>query len=383
MFLTDRLDINTERTYTDEGFLSVPARISRIGVQQYLASEMGLTDRDPKEPVLIFRPESEVFDQTSLESFANKPVTNNHPPDLISSKNAKKFAVGHAGPEVVRDGDFAKTTLYVNDAEAIASIESGKVELSNGYTADIDWTPGITPDGISYDAVQRNIKGNHIAIVERGRAGAACRVADQSPKPEEIKTMSKITVDGVDFDVSEQAAQAVSKLQARLRDAEEETMTAAEKLKKKEDEEAEKLKEAKKEEDSLHAKIDSLKESVPTADKLDKLVADRMTLIDTARKIAPTVEWKGKDADALRKEIVSVSCPNVCLDDASADYITARFDILAEGVAGNNQTTLDAGFAKLVTEPSSPGPKLSPAKEARNRMIADAKVAYLPKGVAK
>ena len=236
MFLKDRLDINSERSYTDEGFLLVPARISRSGVQEYIAAEMGLQDRDPTDIIKVYRPEEEVFSEESLSSFANKPVTNNHPPELINTDNAKEFTVGHAGPSVVRDGSFSKTELYIIDSKSISDIESGKVELSNGYTADIDWTPGVSPDGEQYDAVQRNIKGNHIAIVERGRAGRDCRVADRLPNVGDSLAMAKITIDGVDYEVSDQAAQAVGKLHTRLNDAEMSAEETAKEKKVKEDE---------------------------------------------------------------------------------------------------------------------------------------------------
>jgi len=288
MFLYDRLNITTtEREYTDEGFLKVPARISRTGIQIYRAAEMGITDKEPNEPIKVFRPEEEVFSNSSLSSFANKPVTDNHPPELINAKNSKKFSVGHAGPEVIKDGDFAITTLYVTDADAIAKIESGKVELSNGYVADIDWTPGVTPDGETYDAIQRNIKGNHIAIVERGRAGPQCRVADNLPTDGDKVTMAKITIDGVDFEVTDQAAQAVGKLQVRLSDAEKETSEEEKKRKIKEDEMEEAKKEAKKSEDSLQAKLDDATSKIPTTDSIDKLVTERTTVVDTVLKVMP------------------------------------------------------------------------------------------------
>ena len=68
MFLEDRSPISSERTYTDEGFLVVPARISRTGIQEYLAVEMGLTDRDPNDIIRVYRPEEEVFSDLSLSS---------------------------------------------------------------------------------------------------------------------------------------------------------------------------------------------------------------------------------------------------------------------------------------------------------------------------
>ena len=351
MFLKDRLDINSERSYTDEGFLLVPARISRSGVQEYIAAEMGLQDRDPTDIIKVYRPEEEVFSEESLSSFANKPVTNNHPPELINTDNAKEFTVGHAGPSVVRDGSFSKTELYIIDSKSISDIESGKVELSNGYTADIDWTPGVSPDGEQYDAVQRNIKGNHIAIVERGRAGRDCRVADQLPNVGDSLAMAKITIDGVDYEVSDQAAQAVGKLHTRLSDAEMSAEEIEKEKKAKEDEAEAAKKAAEKTEDSLKAKLDDATSKVPTADALDKLVAARTELVDKVRKILPEVEWEGKDNASLMKEAVAAKCANVQMDSVSTDYIQARFDMLVESVQGVND--LDSAFRQEVTTKDS------------------------------
>jgi len=347
MFLKDRLDINSERKYTDEGFLVVPARISRIGVQEYLAGEMGVEDRQPDDIIRVYRPEEEVFSDLSLGSFSNKPMTNGHPPVLVNASNAKEYSVGHAGTAVTRDGSFSKTDLFIIDAKAIEDVESGKVELSNGYTADIDWTPGVSQDGEQYDAVQRNIKGNHIAIVERGRAGRDCRVADQLPNLGDISKMAKITIDGVDYEVSDQAAQAVGKLHTRLSDAEMSAEEIEKEKKAKEDEMEEAKKAAEKTEDSLKAKLDDATSKVPTADALDKLVAARTELVDKVRQILPEIEWKGKDNDSLMKEAVAAKCENVQTDSVSADYIQARFDILAESVQGTND--LDNAFRQEVT----------------------------------
>ena len=382
MYLHDRLTLNSERTYTDEGFLQVPSRISRVGIQQYTALEMGLTDRDPTDIIKVFRPEEEVFSQDSLTSFANKPITDNHPPELVTAKNSKEFSVGHAGPEVTQDGMFAKTILHVTDADAIAKIESGKVELSNGYIADIDWTPGVTPDsGENYDAIQRNIKGNHIAIVERGRAGSECRVTDTLPTEGDRVIMAKIHIDGVDFEVPDQAAQAVGKLQSRLADAEEETQTEAEKLKAKEDEMEEAEKKAKKSEDSLQAKLDTATSKIPTADTLDKLVTDRSDLIAKVVKIAPDVKWEGKDAATLRKEVVALLCPAVQMDSASADYIDARFDTLVEDVETNSQHNLDEAISKQVTDEAGKVIDNRPASViARDNMIKRSQDAWKKEG---
>ena len=375
MLLKDRLQIATEREYTDEGFLRVPARISRTGIQEYYAIEMGLTDRDPKDIIRVYRPEEEVFSDISLNSFSSKPVTNNHPPELVTSKNSKQYTVGMSGPEVLKDGDFVKAVLNITDAEAIENIESGKVELSNGYTADIDWTPGVTPEGEQYDAVQRNIKGNHIAIVERGRAGPSCRVADNSPESGDL-AMAKITIDGVDYEVSDQAAQAVGKLQTRLVDAENETKEKDEELKKKEEEMDEAEEEAKKTEDSLKAKLDDAKSKIPTPEAIDKMVADRIKLVDSVKKICPEIVVDGKDAGTLMKEVVASKCSNIQLDSVSSDYIKARFDMLLESVDSNSQHHLDAAFTQQVRHKDGQEDNRPADVIAREKHMADSRDAW-------
>lgn len=371
MKFNDRLGIDSERVYTDEGFLTVPARIARTGIQEYLAIEFGLKDRDPMDVIRVYRPEDEVFNEDSLKSFTNKPVTDNHPDDLVSSKNAKELSVGHSGPEVTRDGIFAKTILHITDDEAIKKIESGKVELSNGYTSDIEWTSGITPDGEQYDAIQRNIKGNHIAIVNRGRCGSACRVSDNSPDETEEKPMAKLTIDGVDYEASEQVVQAVDKVLARLTDAENEAQEAKEKAKEAEDEMEEAEKEAKKTEDSLRAKLDDAKSKIPGPELLDQLVENRMNTRDAALAIVPDFEYKNKDCEQIRREIVESVCTDIDVSKMSADYIRARFDALS----ASPQTSMDRAVRDSIKNPPEEDNRPESVK-ARDKFMADSRNAW-------
>ncbi len=382
MFIQDRLNISSERVYTDEGYLLVPSRISRVGIQQYLAVEMGLTDRDPTDIVNVYRPPEEVFSDASLASFVNKPVTNNHPPELVNASNFKTYSVGNSGNEIVKDGMFVKVDLIIMDEDSIKDIESGKSELSNGYLSDIEWTPGVTPEGENFDAIQRNIKGNHIAIVERGRAGPACRVADNLPNLGDNVIMAKITIDGVDFEVPEQAAQAVGKLQARLSDAEKETQTEADKVKAKEDEMEEAAKKAKAKEDSLEAKLDDAKSKILTNDAVDKLVAARAKLADTVLKICPDIKLDGKDNLTLVKEVVADKCPTINMDSVSTDYIQARFDMLAESIDNNSQQHLDDAFKTIVNKDNTKEVEDNRPADviAREKFQADSRDAWKKKG---
>ena len=349
LYVEDRFTLGSERVYSDEGFLMVPARISRSGIQDYYAVEMGLTDREPKDIVKVYRPEEEVFSDEALSSFANKPVTDNHPPELLSADNAKRYSVGHVGPDITKDGIFARAMIHINDAEAIKKVESGKVELSNGYTAEIEWTKGMAPDGQQYDAIQRNIKGNHVAVVDRGRAGPACRVADNLSITEVKTTMTTILIDGISCEVTEQTAQAVGKLQTRLDAAEEEAAKSEEEKKKKEDELEEEKKKASENEDSLQAKLDDALTKIPTGKALDDMLDARKVLVDSVLLLYPDAEWMGKDQKTLIKDAVSHVCPDVDLTDKSAEYIQARFDLLLDAIkdASGNSSINDAIAASI------------------------------------
>lgn len=164
---TYRCDVGTLKRarYRADGSIVVEAHITRAGVFTY-SNPDGSTRRE-------YRPPAEVFSAESLESFAMVPVTDEHPPTMISAKNARKFQVGSVGENVRQDGDHVIATVAVTDDALVAKMKAGKREVSCGYSCDLDETPGTTPDGVRYDAVQRNIRGNHLAVVTHGRAGSA------------------------------------------------------------------------------------------------------------------------------------------------------------------------------------------------------------------
>ncbi len=353
MFISDKLDTPTERKYTDEGFLTMPARIARTGILDYYAGEVGRDDLQPTDTVRVYRAPDEVFSDQSLRSFANKLVTNDHPPDLVNATNSKRFGVGMSGGSVSRDGIFVKTALHITDEAAIASIEGGKTILSNGYTADLNWTPGVSPEGEHYDGTQMNIRGNHIALVSRGRAGTSCRVADNSTVDGEHKPMSNITIENISFEVSEQVAQAVANLQ-----------DSAGKL-------AEDREEQRKKVDGLQAQLDDAKSKHLTPEQVDALVLDRMQVIDSARQVFPEIEWAGKSNAELYREVVGRACPTVQLDSKTDEYIAARFDLILE-----TKTTGQLDDA-LRTQLVDQRPDERPVDVvARERMVLDARNAW-------
>ena len=155
--------ISKHMTQTPEGFLicrDVP--IARIGTQDYLARELGL-DGEPDRPVTVERRPEDVFDPVAIASFEGKDVTYTHPPEMLAPENQSSYSKGHA-ENVRREGDFLVADLHLKDPTLISEVRNGILrEVSCGYLCD------YTPSGAGYR--QTNIRGNHIAIVPRGRAG--------------------------------------------------------------------------------------------------------------------------------------------------------------------------------------------------------------------
>lgn len=102
------------------------------------------------------------------------PVTIEHPPDLLTPDTASQYARGSVLSAKI-EGDRLVARLRVLDSGAIAAIQAGKRELSPGYRVELDSSAGEWK-GKKYDAVQRGRWYNHLAIVDRARAGREARL---------------------------------------------------------------------------------------------------------------------------------------------------------------------------------------------------------------
>lgn len=211
MFFSDRLTLDKPRRNAD-GFMAIHARAARTGVYQYLGREI-----DPEgahfaadQIVNVYRPPEEVFDKASLGSFVGKPITDDHPSEAVTAANWRDLARGTtmaAKREVADDGEYVGFDLAFMDADLITKIDDGKRELSNGYAARLDVEDGIAPDGTEYQAVQREIRGNHVAVVDAGRAGSSCRIGDAAAcAPIPSDQVKKLLVDQRTYDAARDAA---------------------------------------------------------------------------------------------------------------------------------------------------------------------------------
>ena len=177
-----RLSENISRREPEGYLLCLNVPVARTGSQDYLPEELGL----PRGPDLIsvYRPEEEVFAPETMASFEGMPVTNDHPAEGVDVENIRRLQMGHA--HNVRRGtgeeaDLLLADLIITDERLIDAILSGKREISCGYIYELAEENG--------QYIQRKIRGNHIAVVDAGRAGP--RVSIKDKKPTERRTGMK------------------------------------------------------------------------------------------------------------------------------------------------------------------------------------------------
>lgn len=328
MQIIDAVSVSGTRL-TDEGYLEANALSVRTGIQHYRASEVGMTG---DHLVAVYRPASEVFAKESVSSFARKPVTVDHPAEAVAASNWDTLAVGETDSEVMRDGERLRIPMTIRSADAIKTIQDGKRELSAGYTCDLDWTAGVTPDGQAYQAVQRNIRANHIAIVARGRAGSECRIGDGADswgatpvtmsdnKEDRMSDALKTVVLGdeaVQVAVADTAK--VDTWKAKQAKALNDAQVAHDKAIAAKDAEIA----------TKDAKIAELEGKILSDADLDARVQARADLIGKAKALVADIDTTGKSDADIRKAVV-LAKRGAAIADKSAAYIDAAFDLLTD-----------------------------------------------------
>lgn len=187
--LNDRVPLgdSAQITITKDGYLAAAPRVARANnVQLYLGSEVG----KPGVPVVrVFRPADAVFERASLDTYAHKPVTDDHPAQPVDATNWRLHGRGHLDRDVVRDGEFVRVPMLLMDADLISKVRSGKSELSVGYGCNITFNAGVTDSGQEYDAVQSDIRVNHVAVVDAARGGKELRIGDGTGTAVDLNAM--------------------------------------------------------------------------------------------------------------------------------------------------------------------------------------------------
>ena len=172
------------RERTPEGFLRATAALTRAGVQRYDSTELNLPG--PSRAVGVYRPVETVFDEDTKASARMKPVTLGHPSQDVTPVNYRQMAVGHLGDSAFPiDSERLGAYLTLTDAQAIEKVERGQDQVSAGYTMSLRPERGVH-DGQEYEyRVEGPMQVNHLAIVDKGRAGDSVRVLDKESAMDE------------------------------------------------------------------------------------------------------------------------------------------------------------------------------------------------------
>jgi uncharacterized protein len=368
---------------TPEGYLRAWATIARTGVQHYTDAD-GSIRRE-------YRPEGEVASPESLASFAGKAITLEHPPVLLDSANTKDYQIGFSGTEVVYDDGFVRAVMTITDEEAIKRIMRGDAkEVSAGYRVNYEATPGVTDSGENYDGIQKEISGNHIAVVRRGRAGPQVKLhldrldaADPSlfTPIEEPSMTAKVNFDGAEFEVTESVALAVTKEREDAKKSYEDMKKMYDGMMSKASEMKEEMdamqKEMKGKTDSAEGRADALAEEVESLKldldaakqvNVDSLVEERIALIDKARtSLDSAFDFAGLSARQIMEASIKAVRGDADLSERSDDYVTAMFDTLAESAPRSDSAATEelrkavASIASPMSAPSSYMDKLQNA----------------------
>lgn len=311
------------------GAVRVPASLTRTGVFSYTMPD-GSTRRE-------WRPPEEVFHEDSINSAKGVPVTIGHPREgFVSPSNVGRLRHGFVTDQVTPNGTHLDGTLQLDTDEIQRGVNKGDLcEISMGYKCKIDNTPGTTPDGVPYDAVQRLIRYNHSGVGPEkwGRMGrtaslhldAESEVIDtgfrldakgdvvlDSPDQEKEQTMVKIKIDGREF--VEGSPEHISYLQSKIDSAE-----------KRADSESKRA-------DSAEGKLSQITKELEAANdpaRLDSLVSERTGVVEVARKvIGESFRADGKSNVMIMRECLGDGIK----EDASDAHVIGAFSYMSSKI---------------------------------------------------
>lgn len=364
---------------TSQGFLRVPAFVTRTGVLTYKTVD-GKTIKQLRTP-------AEVFSPNSLDTLKSIPVTLKHPSVLVTKDNANKYMAGYSSDIVEKEGDKIKTMLTITDAKAIEAVDNRKiVEVSCGYECELEESSGVF-DGESYDYVQRNIKYNHIALVDQGRAGPEIKLLLDGNDQEldlfiqDGGQMEKVKLGDMEFEVSPELAKAIMAEMEKQKAMGEEMDS----LKKKLDEcgpKVEELDGMKKEKEQMQAQMDGLKSdlektkadletaktvTMDSADVIETKVKEKLALISTAKRFLKDEALESMNSLDIKKLVIKSDLASINLDGKSEDYINASFDYIVEKTKASDEKLQDLG-KKLTKSQQNDSMEIT-AEEARKKSM--------------
>ena len=306
-------EISPNQIETAEGFLickNVP--IARTGMQEYTARDLML-DGDPERMIKVNRYETDVFEPAVLASFEGKPVTDGHPPEEVEPANFASYAKGHI-QRVRREGDFMVADLYINDPILINDVRNGiKREVSCGYICE------YTADGDGYK--QSKIRGNHVAVVPRGRAGHEVAIKDESPvkggdimgklTKELLKVFGAATKDASSEEIEKMAATTAAVLDAAPAETAPEAEPTANDAQDVMVERAPKGDDLGTKMDELLSLMHELVKKNDREEKMDRKLTDESDLDEMIEKLSGGEQIEKEDAVTIPAEEMEDACRNM------------------------------------------------------------------------
>lgn len=374
MKTVSRFDVGELRASVNEdGYLEDVPVVGRVGIQLY---------RNPDGSVRReLRPPEEVFNADSLASFKGKPITLGHP-GAVNSRNSRKHQVGTMLDVGRKDGSNVAVPIIIHADEAISQAKSGRArQLSLGYRLDLEERRGwfnrktqevvfredesekfpdgyISADWEEFDAVQRNIRINHLALVSKARAGDVATLnldgdeeitLDDDDNQPKGKTMQKLRLDnGLEYDASPEVVVAFNALKQDAEDANT------------------KLSEAQTTISTITAERDTLKaDAAEFENKLKQAREDAEKTIKARTELEAKAEKHGIKCDglddiAVKKAVVAKLKPSIKLDGKDDTYINVAFDMAIESAPMEQQRKI-VNQDKAQTRDDSAEPKGSAA----------------------
>jgi uncharacterized protein len=319
---TDRANIG-EVKRTQDGYLVTQARALRSGVQEYHSSELGIMGDGI---VKVYRPEDSVRNPESLVSLAHAPITIGHPDVMVDSENWKDLSVGEVSTAAQWDGEFISLPLILKDKAAIDAVEGGMVELSAGYVADM-----MPSDNPEYDFVMGPPRYNHLAIVDKARAGSKARIGDAA-KPWGAAPLTKTEEKEVNMTDLKTVVVGDKAVQVAAADADVITKMIAD--------HAAKVAEMQTEIEARDAaigekmgEIENLKKSQLTDADIEAAAEKRAEVVTKAAKMVDGLDAKGKNVLDIQREALAT----VYGDEAAKEFPEAAVETMFNVIDADNR----------------------------------------------
>lgn len=331
----DRLSLPKVKK-TKEGYYKGEAYVTRTGVFKY-------KNMDGSERLELRHPD-EVFKKDSLETLKSIPITNDHPNSLVNADTAADVLIGMTGETIKIDNNYVISSLNITHKDGIKAIEKGRKELSLGYTLDLIAEDGIY-EGQVYTHIQKNIKYNHLSLVDSGRAGSSASINFDGAliSHDQISNKSLINME-----------EDTEKLSSRIDKLEEDKKYLQTRL------------------DKSDAIIDQLKNENAQLKSIntDSLIAEkanaRFELLLKASKVVNLDSIRSKNDKEIMEAVIKSKDSSIDLTGKSEAYIQGRFDAIVDSLTDSEAIKVQLAHTMPRTDSIKQNPTILEVLKSQN-----------------